>query len=66
MPFRLANLLERLEQAGVAQDSWIEKILNPLVESAKNAERFKEYMYDLENRGFIAPDDYTFVFAKVV
>ncbi len=66
MPFRLANLLEQIERSGIVKENWVEQVLNPLVAAAENESNFKTHMYDLLNRGLIAPDDYTFVFAKLL
>lgn len=66
MPFRLANQLDALERAGYGKSNWMEEVLQPLMAAAENESAFKEYMYDLLNRNLIAPDDYTFLVAKVL
>ncbi len=66
LPYRLANLLERLEQEGYGQKNWFQDVYLYLLTVSNDADVFRNYLYGLSSKGLLEADDYTLLTGKVI
>jgi serine/threonine protein phosphatase PrpC len=66
MPYRLANLLERLEGEPFLRQNWFEEIFEVILTNSGSQDEFQNYVYGLCDKGLVESDDYTLLVAKVL